>query len=63
MSALVRTREDGTRVVALDPNKRVLFLTKDLELIKQQLAGELTLSMADVDPADTVVTVSAGEME
>ena len=62
MSALVRTREDGTRVVALDPNKRVLFLTKDLELIKKQLAGELTLSMADVDPADLLDDINTDAM-
>ncbi len=34
--------------VRLTPGKRVLFLTKDPELIRRQLAGELTLSMADL---------------
>ena len=52
MSTLIHTESDGTRVVRLDPGKRVLFLTKDLELIRKQLAGEVDLSMADVDPAD-----------
>ena len=51
MSTLIHTRPDGTRVVRLDPKKRVLFLTKDLALIRAQLAGSLQLSMRDVDPA------------
>jgi 3-isopropylmalate/(R)-2-methylmalate dehydratase large subunit len=36
----------------LRPDKRVLFLTKDPELIRRQLAGTLNLRMADLDPAD-----------
>src|SRR5690606_22970346 len=49
---IVRTGPNGRRVVALTPGKRVLFLTKDLELIRAQLRRELDLRMADVDPAD-----------
>lgn len=36
-------------VVRLTPGKRKLFLTKDPELIRRQLAGELDLTMADVE--------------
>ena len=35
-------------VFRLTPGKRVLFLTKDPELIRRQLAGELDLTMDDV---------------
>ncbi len=54
MSSLIQTRPDGKRVVALDPNKRVLFLTKDPETIRKQLRGELDLRMADVE-AETLL--------
>ena len=50
MTSLIQTRPDGTRVVRLDPAKRVLFLTKDLELVRKQVAREIDLSMKDVDP-------------
>src|SRR5262245_6046262 len=52
MNSLVHTREDGARVVRLDPHKRVLFLTKDLALIRRQLEGELDLSLDDVAPVE-----------
>jgi len=39
------------QTVSLTPGKRVLFLTKDYELIRMQLRGELDLRMAEVDPA------------
>ena len=32
----------------LTPGKRVLFLTKDPELIRRQLRGELDLTLADL---------------
>src|ERR1700736_4446239 len=35
-------------IVRLTPGKRVLFLTKDPELIRRQLRGELDLRMADL---------------
>jgi 3-isopropylmalate/(R)-2-methylmalate dehydratase large subunit len=35
-------------IVTLTPGKRVLFLTKDPELIRRQLRGELDLLMADL---------------
>jgi 3-isopropylmalate/(R)-2-methylmalate dehydratase large subunit len=62
VSDLIQTRPDGTRVVALDPNKRVLFLTKDLGQIRAQLKGELTLTMADVDPADLLDDINTDVM-
>ncbi|HRX90598.1 MAG TPA: hypothetical protein P5528_14250, partial [Steroidobacteraceae bacterium] len=37
-----------TRKVSLTPGKRVLFLTKDPDLIRRQLTGELDLTMDDV---------------
>src|SRR5687768_4546871 len=40
------------RTVSLTPGKRVLFLTKDPELIRRQLRGELDLRMADVRVED-----------
>ena len=60
--SLFRTRPDGTRVVALDPAKRVLFLTRDPELIKRQLAGEVVLRTADVNPADLLDDVNTDVM-
>ncbi len=46
----------------LDPSKKVLFLTKDLELIRKQLRGELTLRMADVNPADLLDDINTDTM-
>jgi 3-isopropylmalate/(R)-2-methylmalate dehydratase large subunit len=40
----------AARSFALTPGKRVLYLTKDPELIRRQLAGTLTLTMNDVTP-------------
>jgi len=62
VQSLIRTRPDGTRVVALDPGRRVLFLTKDLEQIRRQLSGELDLKMADVDPADLLDDINTDVM-
>lgn len=61
MSKIHATRE-GKRVVALPKNAKVLYLTKDLELIKRQLAGELTLRMDDVDPADLLDDINTDTM-
>ncbi len=62
MSSLIQTRSDGTRVVRLDPSKRVLFLTKDLAKIREQLGGKLDLAMADVDPADLLDDINTDVM-
>jgi len=61
-ATLLKTRADGTRVIALDPSKRVLFLTKDPEKIRAQLRGELDLRMADVDPADLLDDINTDTM-
>jgi 3-isopropylmalate/(R)-2-methylmalate dehydratase large subunit len=48
--------------IALTPGKRVLFLTKDPDLIRRQLAGELDLRMADLDPADLLDDINTDTM-
>ena len=51
MTSLIRTRPNSTRVVALDPHKRVRFLTKDTERHPAaEAARRLDLSMSEVDP-------------
>jgi len=59
---LIQTGPGGVREVALTPGKRVLFLTKDLELIKQQLAGKLDLRMEDLDPKDLLDDINTDTM-
>ncbi|MBP9205924.1 MAG: aconitate hydratase [Kofleriaceae bacterium] len=46
----------------LSPGKRVLYLTRDPELIRKQLRGELTLRMADLDPADLLDDINTDTM-
>jgi 3-isopropylmalate/(R)-2-methylmalate dehydratase large subunit len=48
--------------VALTPSKRVLFLTKDPELIRKQLRGELDLRMADVRVEELLDDVNTDAM-
>lgn len=48
--------------VSLTPGKRVLFLTKDYDLIRKQLAGELDLTMDDVSPADLLDDINTDVM-
>ena len=62
MNPLIHTQPDGRRVVALTPRKRVLFLTKDLTLVRRQLAGDLDLRMADVDPSDLLDDINTDVM-
>src|SRR3989442_11690765 len=47
---------------ALTPGKRVLYLTKDPERIRQQLAGTLTLRMADLDPSELLDDINTDAM-
>ena len=47
-SMVLAAEADGT----LTPGKRILFLTKDPDIVRRQLRGELDLKMADLDPAD-----------
>ena len=49
-------------IVRLTPGKRILFLTKDPDLIRRQLAGELDLQMAEVDPADLLDDINTDVM-
>jgi len=46
----------------LTPGKRVLFLTKDAELIRRQLRGELDLQMKDLRVADLLDDVNTDAM-
>ncbi len=62
MNPLIHTRADGKRVVKLTPQKRVLFLTKDLDLIERQLRGETNLRMSDVDPASLLDDINTDAM-
>jgi 3-isopropylmalate/(R)-2-methylmalate dehydratase large subunit len=52
----------GPRGFALTPGKRVLFLTKDPELIRRQLAGELDLRMEDLKPEDLLDDINTDAM-
>jgi len=46
----------------LTPGKRILFLTKDADLIRQQLAGELDLKMRDLDVSELLDDVNTDVM-
>src|SRR5262245_15348287 len=46
----------------LTPGKRVLFLTKDPELIRRQLRGELDLHMRDVQVSELLDDVNTDAM-
>lgn len=48
--------------VRLDPNKRVLFLTKDLELIRKQLDEGLDLRMEDLSVEDLLDDINTDVM-
>ncbi len=48
--------------VTLTPGKRVLFLTKDADLIRRQLRGELHLQMKDVRVEDLLDDVNTDAM-
>ena len=50
------------RRFALTPGKRVLYLTKDPEKIRQQLAGTLRLTMNDVTPAELLDDINTDAM-
>ncbi len=53
---------DEDRVVALNPAKRVLFLTKDPDLVRRQLRGELDLQMADLRIEDLMDDINTDAM-
>ena len=50
------------RKINLSPGKRVLFLTKDLALIKQQLYDGLNLKMSDIAPEDLLDDINTDVM-
>lgn len=62
MNELIHQLPSGERVVRLTRGKRILFLTKDLELIRKQLRGEVELRMEDVDPADLLDDINTDTM-
>lgn len=62
MNPMIHTTPQGRRVVRLTEGKRVLFLTKDLELIGKQLRGEVNLNARDVDPADLLDDINTDTM-
>ncbi len=49
-------------IVTLTPGKRVLFLTKDAELIRRQLRGEIDLRMADLSVDDLLDDINTDAM-
>ena len=49
-------------MVALEPPKRVLFLTKDLDLLRAQLRGEVDLRMGEIDPASLLDDINTDVM-
>ncbi|HEX9493796.1 MAG TPA: aconitase family protein, partial [Thermoanaerobaculia bacterium] len=49
-------------VIRLTPGKRVLFLTKDPELIRRQLCGELDLQMKDLRVEDLLDDINTDAM-
>ena len=52
----------SAKTFSLTPGKRVLFLTKDPELIRRQLAGELDLTMDDVAVEDLLDDINTDAM-
>ena len=51
-----------SETVQLTPGKRVLFLTKDPELIRKQLSGELDLQMEDLTVDDLLDDINTDAM-
>ncbi len=49
-------------IVRLTPGKRILFLTKDAELIRRQLDGSLNLTMADIAVEDLLDDINTDVM-
>src|ERR1700719_620960 len=49
-------------LITLTPGKRVLFLTKDPELIRRQLRGELDLQMKDLSVDDLLDDINTDAM-
>lgn len=62
MPNLIQTEPSGRRVVRLDPNKRILFLFKDVEKIRAQLRGDVRFHIRDVDPKDLLDDINTDVM-
>jgi len=62
VNPLIHNAANGGRFVRLTPGKRVLFLTKDPEIIRAQLRGELDLRMEDVKPEDLLDDINTDTM-
>tara|TARA_Y100001970_G_scaffold293768_1_gene443027 strand:+ start:50116 stop:52137 length:2022 start_codon:yes stop_codon:yes gene_type:complete len=60
--ALSMTSDWPTDQISLTPGKRVLFLTKDLDLIRQQLYEGLDLNMADLRIEDLLDDINTDVM-
>src|SRR5438045_9667804 len=50
------------QIIRLTPGKRVLFLTKDPELIRRQLRGELDLQMKNLRVEDLLDDINTDAM-
>src|SRR5687767_15899289 len=50
------------QTVSLTPGKRVLFLTRDPELIRKQLRGEIDLQMKDLKVEDLLDDINTDAM-
>jgi len=62
VNSLIRTKPDGSRVVALTPGKRVLFLFEDHARIRAQLERRADYRMADVDPGELLDDINTDVM-
>lgn len=61
-SGIIDTAMNPPDVLRLTPGKRVLYLTKDPELIRRQIAGELDLRMADLSVDDLLDDINTDVM-
>src|SRR4028118_2250931 len=57
-----RMRMKPPEIIRLTPGKRVLFLTKDPDLIRRQLRGELDLRMEDLSVDDLLDDINTDAM-
>src|SRR5690606_3814126 len=57
-----KTRGMAVTSFSLTPGKRVLFLTRDPDLIRRQIAGELDLTMADLSVGDLLDDINTDTM-
>src|SRR3569623_877123 len=59
---MVGSSSMADRSFALTPGKRVLYLTKDPDLVRRQLAGTRTLKMSDVKPEELLDDINTDAM-